>query len=54
MNILCAAVPNKTGDNARKFYIDSNIATIGSLFAGKANRDSWIMYENTQQVEFYP
>jgi hypothetical protein len=54
MNVICSAVPNKTGNNARKFYIDSNIATVGSIFAGRGGNDTWIMYENTQQVEFYP
>lgn len=54
MNILCAAVAGKTGNNARKFYIDSTIAASDSMFAGRGNSDFWIMYENTQQVEFYP
>lgn len=54
MNILCAPIANKTGNNARKFYIDSNIATTGSIFAGKGDRDTWVMYEPQQQVEFYP
>jgi hypothetical protein len=47
MNVICSAVPNKTGNNARKFYIDSNIATVGSIFAGRGGNDTWIMYENT-------
>jgi hypothetical protein len=46
MNVLCAAVAGKTGNNARKFYIDSTIAASDPMFAGRGNSDSWIMYEN--------
>jgi len=51
MDVLCTAVST---NNARKFYIDQNIAPAGSLFSGKADRDSWVMFEQNQQVEFYP
>lgn len=46
MNVLCAAVAGKTGNNARKLYIDSTIAASDPMFAGRGNSDSWIMYEN--------
>lgn len=51
MDVLCAPVGTS---NARKFYINQNIAPAGSLFSGKTDRDTWVMFEQNQQVEFYP
>lgn len=53
MSITCSAIVNKTGRNARKFYIDSFIESKSSVFTGKV-RDSWVLFEAGQQVEFYP
>lgn len=50
MSIVHAEVSQ---NNARKFYIDNTIGTMSELFRGKV-RDTYVLFESGQQVEFYP